>query len=826
MTPRRRRFPCLSPSLLILGLAVAWLAGPAAAAPYATPETPAEEPTWSEFAYTYFRVIEGAATLFPVATGDEPVEPEEVVENQPVLAGDRLAVGPGARLELVLSDGTLLRIEGEAELIFDRIARSPDTEDTQTVIRLTTGELQVVTFEDSADEPMTIATPELQIVLRETGVYRISAGGRAGYGTTRVGVREGVAEVVTDHGSMLVRESDEVSVEGAARVAFSALGPEDTLERWGRRLWETAQQAEIGPVDDSLRYSATSLGRHGSWVTVGGERAWRPRVEADWRPYWSGRWVYTPSGYLWVSYEPWGWVPYHYGTWALDPGFGWVWYPGTRFAPAWVYWHWGNSHVAWVPIGYYSRHYARHHHGHFGLRFGHYGFAGGSAHWFRHWLFCDFHAFRGHNVRHHAHSWDRFDHGRHRGHRDFRDHRDHRDRRDVVPRGIVTTDTRGFDRPDGPRRRLATPRGGDLPDVTRFVAREPRLDGDLERRLVTRDPQPRLAGTPLAPGTVAPRRATPRLGSRPIDTPRAATPRPAPRADTPRSETPGPRTPKADGPRRLTVPSPRPTAPSAARPQPDRPEQVRPRTVRPGSIRPEAVRPDSGRPDTVRPRASAPSRPPTPSRPQSVRPENPTSRRVTPHAERPATVRPRPVRPSTVRPNDARPERARPDAEQPSTVRPRSPRADSGQPRAVRPQPQRPRSVRPQSAPRTVRPDRPVPSRPATPHSGVRSQVQPRSSPGARQASPSTRRPAPRATPRSTPRSTPRATPRSSPSRSRSGVSPTTPRGSSKPQARSRSGSSRNRPSASRSPSRGSRGKAGASRGGGRRGSARRGGGG
>lgn len=795
MTPRHSFLTRLSPPLLILGLALTLTAVPAFAAPYATPETPAEEPAWSESAYTYFRVVEGTATLFPVATGDEPVEPEEVVENQPVLAGDRLAIGPGARIELVLSDGTLLRIEGEAELIFDRIARSPETEDRQTVIRLTIGEVQVVTFDDRADEPLAIDTPEVQVLLRETGVYRISAGGRVGYATTRVGVREGVAELVTDHGSMLAREEDAVSIEGGEypRVGFSALGPEDSLERWGRRLFEDAQQADVGPVDGSLRYSSVSLARHGSWVTVGGELAWRPRVAADWRPYWSGRWVYTPSGYLWVSYEPWGWVPYHYGTWALDPGFGWVWYPGTRFAPAWVYWHWGASHVAWVPIGYYSHYYARHHHGRFGLRFGHYGWAGGSPHWFRHWLFCDFHGFRGRNVRHHAHPGDRFDHHGHRGHRDFGGRRDHRDRRDVVPRGIVTTDTRGFDRPDGPRRRLATPRGGDLPDVTRFVAREPRLDPDLERRLVTREPQPRLAGTPLAPGTPAPRRVTPRGEVRRFDPPRTDTTRAeTPRAETPRARNPRAETPRADAPRRVTV-SPRPTAPRATQPQPDRPTRVQPE--RPTRVQPRTVRPSTPRSETVRPRPS------TPSRPERVRPQSPTSRRVTPR-----TVTPR--------------------AERPDTVRPSTPRSESARPRTVRPPSQRPQSVRPQSAPRRVSPSRPAPERPRTPRSGVRSQSQPRSSSGVRRDAPSTRRPTPRATPRTAPRTTPRATPRSSPDRSRPRVSPRTPRGSKQPQARSRSDSSRNRPGASRRPSRGSRGKAGASRGGGRRGSARRGGGG
>ena len=36
--------------------------------------------------------------------------------------------------------------------------------------------------------------------------------------------------------------------------------------------------------------------------------------------------------------EPWGWVPYHLGLWMWDQKSGWVWMPGSMFAPAWVDW--------------------------------------------------------------------------------------------------------------------------------------------------------------------------------------------------------------------------------------------------------------------------------------------------------------------------------------------------------------------------------------------------------------------------------------------------------------------------------------------------------
>jgi len=62
----------------------------------------------------------------------------------------------------------------------------------------------------------------------------------------------------------------------------------------------------------------TTLAGYGEWIHLAGVgRVWRPWVAPDWRPYTWGRWVMTPMGWTWVSYEPWGYVPHHYGSWAL-----------------------------------------------------------------------------------------------------------------------------------------------------------------------------------------------------------------------------------------------------------------------------------------------------------------------------------------------------------------------------------------------------------------------------------------------------------------------------------------------------------------------------
>ena len=55
-------------------------------------------------------------------------------------------------------------------------------------------------------------------------------------------------------------------------------------------------------------------------------------------------------GWTWVSNEPFGWATYHYGRWAYSNRLGWVWVPGTQWAPAWVAWRGSDDHLAWAPL--------------------------------------------------------------------------------------------------------------------------------------------------------------------------------------------------------------------------------------------------------------------------------------------------------------------------------------------------------------------------------------------------------------------------------------------------------------------------------------------
>ncbi len=108
----------------------------------------------------------------------------------------------------------------------------------------------------------------------------------------------------------------------------------------------------IAGVSWSVSVFDGPLGQSGHWIDRPGYgRCWYPAyVSSNWRPYCEGYWMWTDSGWYWVSTEPWGWATYHYGRWDYDSYYGWVWVPDTQWGPSWVEWREGDEYVGWAPL--------------------------------------------------------------------------------------------------------------------------------------------------------------------------------------------------------------------------------------------------------------------------------------------------------------------------------------------------------------------------------------------------------------------------------------------------------------------------------------------
>ncbi len=119
---------------------------------------------------------------------------------------------------------------------------------------------------------------------------------------------------------------------------------------------QTTEDAPTGPATNvDLNYFKTTLSPYGNWVNIDGYgECWQPTVgmvSSDWRPYFDGgRWVYTNSGWYWLSDYTWGWAPFHYGRWFSHGRWGWVWVPGYTWGPAWVQWRTTSAHCGWAPL--------------------------------------------------------------------------------------------------------------------------------------------------------------------------------------------------------------------------------------------------------------------------------------------------------------------------------------------------------------------------------------------------------------------------------------------------------------------------------------------
>ena len=312
-------------------------------------QTPSDatEPPLELLSYGFVRIVEGDLTILQDTTGAELAGQR----HQPVMVGDRLSVSPDTRVEILLADRNVLRVQGEADLLLERLAYSADTRDDQTQIRLERGLFQiVVTSRFLGIEPPRIDTPDARFHLREPGKYLVEVDATP---ATRLLVREGSAETFTPRGSWLVQTQEALLVEGegAARIEVYTASAGGPFEDWADGL---DRRAEVPPqLDPDLGYAAATMEGYGTWLDVDGQSAWKPRVDASWRPYRNGTWSYTPSGLTWRSSEPWGWVPYHYGYWDLTPSQGWIWRPGALYSPAWVTWYWGPAYVGWIPTGPY-----------------------------------------------------------------------------------------------------------------------------------------------------------------------------------------------------------------------------------------------------------------------------------------------------------------------------------------------------------------------------------------------------------------------------------------------------------------------------------------
>jgi hypothetical protein len=310
------------------------------------------------------RFEENGVAIHRASSEDRDSAEEAGSTNSPLFPGDSLKTGSDQRVELQLATGTLVRVDTDSDLTLQSLPGADARYRDNAVLRLSVGTIRVVSASREKDE-LRIDTGSASVYVLGEGDFRIDVDGR---GQTSVSSERGVAEVVGDGGSVLVRggmktivDPGSVPDEPRARSSFAS----DPFDRWCSnrdRAYEVEGRRDddgvlVEEVPEEIQPYYGELSTYGQWVDVPEYgQAWSPYdVGPGWRPYTDGYWSYGPGGYFWVSNEPWGWAPYHYGRWQWVTGFGWCWIPGRVFAGAWVSWSWGSLYLGWAPLDYWGR---------------------------------------------------------------------------------------------------------------------------------------------------------------------------------------------------------------------------------------------------------------------------------------------------------------------------------------------------------------------------------------------------------------------------------------------------------------------------------------
>ncbi len=300
--------------------------------------------------------------------------------NTPLVPGDAIATGQGARAEVQVDYADVVRLDQNTEVKIADLTRS------RIQLQVGQGLVDYVVLQNP-QATSEVDTPNVAVEPSGQGVFRIDVNSQD---LSIVTVRQGQSQIATPQGSTTVNEGQQITLQGTQNPEYQIADaqPQDGWDQWNSQRDSVISRAQNYQHVNHYYTGAQDLDAYGHWVYVPNhDWCWTPYVDAGWVPYSAGSWVWEPYwGWTWVSYEPWGWAPYHYGRWFLY-GNSWMWWPG--YVTAGYYPAWGPAYVSFIGFGY-----------------GRYNFGFGSGYGFRSIGWCplgprdDFHPWwgRGHSF--------------------------------------------------------------------------------------------------------------------------------------------------------------------------------------------------------------------------------------------------------------------------------------------------------------------------------------------------------------------------------------------------------------------------------------------
>jgi len=341
-------------------------------------------------AFSNYRVVNGQKDFYfghiswceikgdakdPVVLREGQTRPEVALLNLPLGPGDTIRTSDSRRCEIQFDNGTIVRLDLDSELKIETIlAQSLSTAKKVSNLLLQKGQIWVMYNRNDSMELFQIMTSSVAIKLDHSAVALIKL------------TEDGNADIQVERGKLSllygadqlhlaqtkIEQKQRFIVSGNNQARSAEYVPLSDFIAWNKSVNKDFKALHEGsflpkPIQKlppAVFYFAQNYGNmYGEWVwhDLYGY-VWRPFYNDNypwgkWMPYVYGNWASYQDQMFWIPGEPWGWVPYHLGIWMWDTNKGWLWLPGSAFAPAWATWDFYYGYYFWRPWNLFDWYY-------------------------------------------------------------------------------------------------------------------------------------------------------------------------------------------------------------------------------------------------------------------------------------------------------------------------------------------------------------------------------------------------------------------------------------------------------------------------------------
>ncbi len=311
----------------------------------------------------------------PLVFREGQARPETAILNLPLGPGDTIRTSEIRRCEIQFDNGTIVRLDLNTELKIETIlAQSLSSSKELSNLVLARGQVCVMYNRYNSRELFQVMTPGAAVKLNHNTVVFIAL---TGEGETDVQVERGKVSLLYGPDEARLEKATIKSNQRVIVSTNSQVRSEEPVILSDFKAWNESVNAHFKALheDNFLPKPVQKLSpavvdwaeRYGYWY---GEwlwhdlygYVWRPTYNdyypwGGWTPYYYGSWTSYQNQMFWIPSEPWGWVPYHLGLWMWDKNRGWLWIPGSAFAPAWAVWDFYFGSYLWRPMFLFDWYY-------------------------------------------------------------------------------------------------------------------------------------------------------------------------------------------------------------------------------------------------------------------------------------------------------------------------------------------------------------------------------------------------------------------------------------------------------------------------------------